>query len=141
MRTVTTFGLAALLLGGAAFVLTESAANADAAAGEKVASVATGDPVKGKQVYNLYCLPCHGDKGDGKGPVGVTLQPPPRDFVKGEFKYASSDQELFDGITGGAAARGGSPLMTPWGAILSEDDRWNVLRFIRSLKGTAVSAQ
>jgi mono/diheme cytochrome c family protein len=135
MRTVTAFGLAALLLGGAIFMLTESEAKADPA------TAAKGDAVKGNQVYTLYCLPCHGEKGDGKGPVGITLQPPPRDFIKGEFKYASTDQELFEVITGGAAARGGSPLMTPWNGILSEEDRWNVLRFIRSLKGKTASAQ
>jgi mono/diheme cytochrome c family protein len=134
MRTITALGLTALLLGGAISMLAESDAKAEAVASK-------GDAVKGKQVYTLFCVPCHGDQGDGKGPVGITLQPPPRDFIKGEFKYASTDQELFDVITGGAAARGGSPLMTPWNGIISEDDRWNVLRYIRSLKGTTASAQ
>jgi mono/diheme cytochrome c family protein len=92
------------------------------------------DPTKGKQVYEIYCMTCHGPLGDGKGPVGVTLQPPPRDFTKAEFKYGGTDQDLFAVITNGAAPRGGSPLMAPWGAVIPEADRWALIAYIRSLK-------
>ena len=93
-----------------------------------------GDPVRGKQVYDMFCLPCHGDKGDGKGPVGVTLQPPPRDFTVGKFLYGTTDQDLFDTMTNGAVVKGGSELMGEWKLIIPESDRWAVIAFIRSLK-------
>jgi mono/diheme cytochrome c family protein len=89
---------------------------------------------KGQQVFNIYCLNCHGALGDGQGPVGKTLNPPPRDFTKGDFKYGGTDKDLFDVISNGAASKGGSPLMAPWGSVIPEADRWAVVAFVRSLK-------
>jgi len=43
----------------------------------------------GARAYELYCRACHGDHGDGKGPSASGLQPPPRDFTLGEFKFAA----------------------------------------------------
>ena len=92
------------------------------------------DAAKGKTIYSLYCVTCHGDSGDGQGPVGKTLDPAPRDFTTGDFKYGGSDQEIFDVISNGAASKGGSPLMAPWGAVIPEADRWSLVKYIRSLK-------
>lgn len=89
---------------------------------------------KAKQVYDTYCQACHGPNGDGKGPVGVALQPPPRDFTKADFLYGGTDQAIFEVITNGAASKGGSPLMAPWGAVIPEADRYALVKFIRSLK-------
>ena len=99
-----------------------------------LAQADSADAAKGAQVYQLYCVTCHGEKGDGQGPVGKTLDPPPRDFTKAEFKYGGSDQDIFDVITNGAASKGGSPLMAPWGAVIPEADRWGIVKHIRSLK-------
>jgi mono/diheme cytochrome c family protein len=41
-------------------------------------------------LYNRYCLPCHGDQGDGDGPAAPWLWPRPRDFTRGEFKWRST---------------------------------------------------
>ena len=97
-------------------------------------AVAEVDLEKGKQAYGTYCVTCHGPEGDGQGPVGKTLNPPPRDFTKGDFKFGGSDQEIFEVISNGAASKGGSPLMAPWGAVIPEQDRWAIVAFIRSLK-------
>lgn len=105
------------------------------APGNAIGADASGaDLEKGKQIFMTYCATCHGEKGDGQGPVGKALTPPPRDFTKGDFKYGSADQDLFDTMTNGAAAKGGSPLMAPWGAVIPEADRWAIVKFIRSLK-------
>ncbi len=91
------------------------------------------DPAKGKQLYEIYCQSCHGPAGDGKGPIGKALDPAPRDFTRGEFKFGGTDQDIFDVISNGAAAKGGSPLMAPWGAVIPEADRWALVKYIRSL--------
>jgi mono/diheme cytochrome c family protein len=98
-------------------------------------SLAQADPdaAKGQQTYTIFCATCHGPLGDGQGPVGKTLNPPPRDFTGGEFKFGGTDQDIFDVISNGAATKGGSPLMAPWGAVIPESDRWNVVAFIRTL--------
>ncbi len=92
------------------------------------------DAAKGKQVYETFCVTCHGPLGDGQGPVGKTLNPPPRDFTKGDFKYGGTDQDIFDVISNGAASKGGSPLMAPWGAVIPESDRWGLVKYIHSLQ-------
>jgi len=47
----------------------------------------------GSKLYRRHCLQCHGLTGDGRGPVGPWLQPHPRDYRQGLFKFISSDPE------------------------------------------------
>jgi len=105
-----------------------------------VAAQAAGDAAKGKTLYETNCLSCHGATGKGDGPVGAALQPPPRDFSKGEFKFdadkdgkAGTDADLMLVISQGAAAFGGSAMMAPWGH-LSEQDRADLVAYIHTLK-------
>lgn len=85
------------------------------------------DVAQGKQVYATYCVVCHGETGKGDGVAAAALDPKPRDLTTGEFKYGSTDEELFKFITEGKGA------MPPWGS-LSEADRRAVIEYIRSLK-------
>ncbi len=103
-------------------------------------SALAGDAAAGKTVYDTNCLSCHGATGKGDGPVGQALNPRPRDFSTGDFKFdtdndgeAGTDADLDAVITKGGAAFGGSPLMAPWGH-LPEKDRENLIAYIRSLK-------
>jgi mono/diheme cytochrome c family protein len=45
---------------------------------------------KGSQLYRQLCLYCHGINGDGGGPTGYFLNPKPRDFRRGIFKFRST---------------------------------------------------
>ncbi|HTO69906.1 MAG TPA: cytochrome c [Myxococcota bacterium] len=92
------------------------------------------DAAKGAQVFQQYCVTCHGTSGLGDGPVGKTLNPPPRNFQEGKFKYGDSPKDHFDVVTNGAASKGGSPMMAPWGAVIPEADRWSVIKYVVSLK-------
>lgn len=103
-------------------------------------SMAAADAAAGKATFEANCASCHGMTGKGDGPVGAALQPPPRDFSKGEFKFDGNgdgklgeDADLTAVITQGAAAFGGSPLMAPW-PTLSDEDVTSVVIFIRTLK-------
>ena len=44
----------------------------------------------GRQVYTAQCAGCHGTTGDGNGPAGAHLNPPPRDYRNGVFKFTST---------------------------------------------------
>jgi mono/diheme cytochrome c family protein len=97
----------------------------------------------GQKAYTTYCVICHGEKGDGKGVVGVTLDPPPRDFSKGSFVFDTdkdgqkgTDADLAAVIKNGALAYGGSPLMTPW-AHLGPQEVQGLIAYIRSLQQAA----
>ncbi|MBI4809679.1 MAG: cbb3-type cytochrome c oxidase subunit I [Nitrosomonadales bacterium] len=65
---------------------------------------------RGKQVYLRRCVGCHGEKGDGNGPSARFMNPKPRDFTTGTFKFRStagdanslpSDGDLFVTISHG----------------------------------------
>lgn len=44
---------------------------------------------RGQEIYLGACASCHGVKGDGRGPVGLHQNPPPRDLRQGIIKFAS----------------------------------------------------
>ena len=55
-----------------------------------VAPVEIHAALQGHFVYMKNCVFCHGKRGDGKGEMGLTVQPRPRDFGPGVFKYRST---------------------------------------------------
>ena len=47
---------------------------------------------KGSAAYRIHCIHCHGVPGDGRGPTARWINPHPRDFRQGIFKFQSVDQ-------------------------------------------------
>ena len=45
---------------------------------------------RGRAVYTRSCLACHGASGQGNGPASSGLDPPPRDFTRGIFKFGAT---------------------------------------------------
>jgi mono/diheme cytochrome c family protein len=61
----------------------------------------------GKNLYFTVCASCHGEGGNGKGPAGTGLNPPPRDFtIKDGWKNSPSLSGIYltleEGIPGTA---------------------------------------
>jgi cbb3-type cytochrome oxidase cytochrome c subunit len=83
---------------------------------------------KGKQIYHRLCIGCHGADGDGKGPVAAVLTPKPADFTDEDWKHGGSPQEVFNTLTKGVPGTA----MAPFGAQLSENDRWALVFFVKS---------
>ena len=103
-------------------------------------SAFAGDAAAGKALFEANCASCHGTSGKGDGPVGAALNPPPRDFTVGAFKFDADgngtpgeDADLTSVIQKGAMAFGGSALMAPW-PTLSEAQIGDVIAHIRTLK-------
>ncbi len=91
---------------------------------------------RGKAVYLRRCVGCHGEKGDGKGPSAPFLNPKPRDFTSGVFKFRSTsgggstlplDEDLFITVSHGLW---GTP-MPPWYEI-SVQERLAVIQYIKT---------
>jgi len=83
---------------------------------------------KGKKLYEQNCAPCHGAKGDGKGPAGALLKPPPRDFnvPLNQWTHSKGDlKKVFGVISKGIPNTG----MVKWDH-LSEQDRWGLVYFV-----------
>ena len=123
-----------VLLGFCASLVILSAASVGFADDDADEKVAAADAASGAKVYKMYCETCHGPAGAGDGAVGKTLTPPPRNFQTGDCKYGGKEQDIYDVISNGAASKGGSPLMAPWGAVVPEADRWALVKFIHTLK-------
>lgn len=82
---------------------------------------------KGQAIYKMRCTVCHGDKGKGDGPGAKALNPKPADHTS-KSTQSQTDGELFWKISEGRGA------MVSWKLILSKEDRWNLVNFIRTLK-------
>ena len=107
------------------------------------AKAAAQDVERGKEVYASRCVICHGDKGDGKGLIGIVHRAQqsglvtsiyPRDFTAGVFKFRSTpsgdlptDDDLMRIVTEGIS-RSGMPSHTD----LSEADRRSVIAYIKT---------
>jgi mono/diheme cytochrome c family protein len=44
---------------------------------------------EGGRLYRLHCMQCHGLTGDGRGPTAKWVNPHPRDYRPGQFKFMS----------------------------------------------------
>lgn len=99
------------------------------------AQAQSGDIDRGEVIYNKRCLQCHGDEGDGLGPAAERLNPPPRDFTLGLYKYKTSafDDDLPNDSDLLRMIRDGMPgtAMPGWGDMLSEQDMQDVIAFIK----------
>ena len=84
---------------------------------------------KGRQAYNRACRQCHGPKGLGDGPL-APKNPSPANLTDGEWKYGSSDGEIFSIISNGV---GGDSEMKGMRSELTVTDMWNIVNFLRSL--------
>ena len=46
----------------------------------------------GRRLYMTHCVHCHGTSGDGDGPTAKYLNPKPRDYRRGVFKFTSTKE-------------------------------------------------
>ena len=81
----------------------------------------------GKSIYKTRCTVCHGDKGEGDGPAGKALTPPAANHTVAAVQN-QTDGEIFWKISEGRGA------MVGWKLILSEEERWDLVNYIRTLK-------
>ena len=79
----------------------------------------------GRALYEANCTQCHGLTGRGDGPLASTLAIPPADFDL-HVPY-HTDVFFFEVIT-----RGFGDVMPSFGGQLNEEDRWNLINFLRA---------
>src|SRR3989304_6266757 len=88
----------------------------------------------GKRTYQIACSPCHGSNGDGNAPAAKALNPKPRDFSKGAYKFRSTfpgilpaDEDLQKTISQGIPGTS----MPAWKNILSEPEIDAVTQYLK----------
>jgi hypothetical protein len=88
-----------------------------------------------KGLYREHCVHCHGISGDGAGPTAAFLNPYPRDYREGWYKWKSTKREdrpttdnlmrtLHEGVSGTAM---------PSFRLLPELDREALVEYVRYL--------
>lgn len=81
---------------------------------------------KGKKTYMTLCNVCHGDKGKGDGIGSAALNPKPANHTSASVQ-GQTDGTLFWKITNGRGA------MVPYKQTLTDEQRWQLVNFIRVL--------
>ena len=82
----------------------------------------------GAKLFKNNCEVCHGAEGRGDGPAGQALDPQPRNLA--ELQAVAGDDYLFWRVSEGKPGTS----MVAWKGILNEEQVWQVVSFIRTLK-------
>ncbi len=95
---------------------------------------------KGWLIYFKRCSFCHGLLGDGNGPAAKFMDPRPRDFTLGVFKFRTTksgelplDEDLFMTVSqglAGTAMQGFDDKVVNNG--LTNEERWQVVYYIKT---------
>jgi len=89
----------------------------------------------GQKQFLAECAGCHGPEGDGGGPAARYLEPRPRNFFKGLFKFTSTDtgvrpkrKDLYRTVSRGLSGSAMPPF-----ALMTEERRWDIVEYVRFL--------
>jgi mono/diheme cytochrome c family protein len=93
----------------------------------KLAMPTSASVARGRVVYFKRCWMCHGDAGQGEGPSGDNLNPPPANFTDADVRDTAKmpDARWFWRVSEGV----GNSAMPIWRLLLSEQDRWDVIAY------------
>ncbi|HUO82659.1 MAG TPA: cytochrome c [Gammaproteobacteria bacterium] len=83
---------------------------------------------RGAWLYETNCQVCHGKRGLGDGPVGRKFDPSPVNLNE-DYTQDQADGQLFFTLTRGRVA------MPYYRDALSQQERWDVINYIRSAFG------
>ena len=83
---------------------------------------------EGAKIFHSNCETCHGPSGHVYGPASCSLEPTPKNLAV--LQETASDDYLFWRISEGKPGTS----MVAWKGILTEEQIWQVVSFIRSLK-------
>jgi len=82
---------------------------------------------RGQELYEIYCLVCHGKTGDGDGPLIPKYPNPPALTAKKLVQMTAGD--IYTIIVNGKDD------MPSHAGQIQEDDRWKLIHYIQKLQG------
>ena len=83
---------------------------------------------RGRDLYEDKCAKCHGAAGNGTGPSVHGIDSDPRKLWVWGSAGDAADGYLFSSISDGRLD------MPPWGLVLSENERWDLVNYIKTFK-------
>lgn len=113
-----------------------TAPEADRARTDPVESTPTA-LLQGRALFQKHCASCHGDKGKGDGPAEAYNVERAADLTDRALQDRLTDGEILWKITTGLGS--GSDVIMPAIAqrVPLEEDRWKVVKFVRTLAAGA----
>jgi len=84
---------------------------------------------RGRSLYAVWCVACHGETGAGDGPTAHTLDPRPRNFRTQKFKQGARVEDIFNTLLKGVPGTA----MVPY-KNLSDEDRWALAYHVAELR-------
>lgn len=82
---------------------------------------------RGQERFGIYCSPCHGAQGDGKGITSkygmITTK-----SLHDPAVVPQADGQIFDTITNGRNTMGA------YGGMIPSEDRWAIVAYVRALQ-------
>jgi len=118
-----------VVLAGTGGLILRAQGNADAAKLKNPVAATPESVAAGQQLYARNCASCHGRNGQG-GP-GNDLIPAAPSLLGDGWAHGSTDGEIFTNIKAGVAPDFN---MVPFKDRLKDDEIWNVVNYIRSIK-------
>jgi hypothetical protein len=82
---------------------------------------------RGEERYKIFCTPCHGLQGDGKGMVAMRGMKPPPSFHQDRLRQEPNGY-VYDVVTNGFGA------MYGYSAQIPPRDRWAIIAYVRALQ-------
>ena len=86
-------------------------------------------PALGAEIFATNCATCHGATGEGDGPASLGIAMPPADLHEAHVQ-GNSDGALFYIITHGSP----DTPMPAWESVLTEEQRWHLVNFLRTFQ-------
>lgn len=91
---------------------------------------------KGREMYQIYCYPCHGEQGGASGtlgPVAWTEAAPDRlkgiSYLAGPNGVARDRDDQWIYLT----IRNGGSIMPSYGHTMNDEEMWSIVHYIRTL--------
>ncbi len=86
---------------------------------------------RGHDRYGIYCMPCHDERGEGKGVLSERAKVPTANLLDARIR-GLSDGEMFDTITNGKG------LMAGYRYPIGAHDRWAIIAYVRDMQTKSV---
>ncbi len=96
--------------------------------------------VRGKQRYEIFCTPCHGERGDGRGMIVQRGFSPPPPFYGKLPRTGQTPVDVYDDLTKAPVGHffdvitNGHGAMYSYASRIPVDDRWAIAAYIRALQ-------
>jgi cytochrome c oxidase cbb3-type subunit 2 len=96
---------------------------------------------RGAKAFAKYCISCHGTQGDGRGPSADWLDPRPRNFTSGTFKFRStaSGELPTDADLERSIERGLNHTNMPTWRALTALERRDLVQFVKTFSARFAS--